>query len=157
MTDIAVKANVSKVSIYNYYSDKAGLVEALVFDILNQQRQVLEGLLQEETHYETLFMRFLEKCDQMKEALFKRCSEGEGILVCDPYVKPYIDKYMLSHTIPLMEKLIVIGQEQDKLDASVAPNRLVKYLQAVLDGMHQGLSSEEKSSLRHLVYQGVKG
>lgn len=124
IADIAKKAKVSQVSIYNYYGSKEKLIEAAVERLVNQQIQRLENIIAAD-------LPFKEKLNQFF-SLKRQIAGNFNIYIAAKDKK--LGELLATHynkTVPLFIKFIQIGKQTGNIRDCVKDEVLIFYLKMI--------------------------
>lgn len=131
MDDIAESAPVSKMTLYNYFGSKEGLVEAVIGHIIEQSKEcfyrlvreagspleVLAGLARSEHLHELPDSLVLELLEQYPETA-KRLME-----------------FHAKEVVPVFENVIFQGQQRGYIRKDISPHVLLQFMMALNEFM----------------------
>lgn len=123
IADIAKLANVSQVSIYNYYESKENLLKSALKKYLESQIKQFEKTINRKVPFdEKLKMILMQKKETAKNIHPTTLYE---LMHSDP---EYITAMSNEKSIPLFFKLIEEGKQLNKIRETINPNALMVYL-----------------------------
>ncbi|TDF92937.1 TetR/AcrR family transcriptional regulator [Paenibacillus piri] len=125
ISDIANKANVSQVTIYNYYGSKEKLIEAAVLRLTREQIQWFEQLIEAD-------MPFKEKLKQFLS--FKKQTAGQYGIYKLAFQSSKADEFLTdvyTQTLHLFMKFIQSGRQSGYIRESVKDETLLFYLRMI--------------------------
>jgi len=127
IAEIAKKANVSQVTIYNYFESKDNLVRFVfqyyVDQVWNEQKKVLESDLPFNEKIKNIIFEKGMKADQISTRFFqdfmKDYASGQS----------YVEEVYLKEAIPLLINLFDEGRKQGVIDSTISNEAILFYLQ----------------------------
>jgi len=127
IAEIAKKANVSQVTIYNYFESKDNLVRFVfqyyVDQVWNTQKQVLESDLPFNEKIKNIIFEKGMKADQISTRFFqdfmKDYASGQS----------YVEEVYLKEALPLLINLFDEGRKQGVIDSTISNEAILFYLQ----------------------------
>lgn len=155
IAQIAHSANVSQVSIYNFFQSKENLARQSFFKVMDDIMHDMAALVECD-------LSFKEKIDKMhfisKESGDKFSEIFNQIeYTKDPLVQKFLDEYGEKITIPSLMKLIEQGKSEGDLDSDISSESVMVYIHAVNKALQSNLSSKVKSDLGKLFFYGLFG
>jgi AcrR family transcriptional regulator len=161
--DIAQRANVSPVTIYNYFGSK----EDLLLDVLSNY---FETRLQQFLKIINSDLSFQEKIGKMVEAKVeetKKLSPSfiQSIFMTTGPVRELIQTFAAEKSIPHLMELLEEGKKEGYISNDLSPELLLFYIQLLFDGISKQshlFSSEDQrdkhtKQLIHLFFYGLMG
>lgn len=126
ITEIAKKANVSQVTIYNYFESKDNLVR-LVFkyyvdQIWNEQKQLLVNDLPFNEKIKKIIFNKGIAANQISEQFFQDFMKDYAS------GRSYVEEVYQKETLPLFIKLFNEGREQGYINSEVSDEAILFYL-----------------------------
>lgn len=125
IADIAKKAKVSQVTIYNYYGSKEKLIETAVKGLINQQIQKFEEIIDNDL----LFQEKLQQIFSLKRQTANQLNMSK-LVAQDKKYSELLSAYYIR-TLPLFIKFIHIGRQSGHIRASVKDETLMFYLKLI--------------------------
>lgn len=127
IAEIAKKANVSQVTIYNYFESKDNLVRFVfqyyVDQVWNEQKQVLESDLPFNEKIKNIIFEKGMKAAQISTRFFqdfmKDYASGQS----------YVEEVYLKEALPLLINLFDEGRKQGVIDSTISNEAILFYLQ----------------------------
>ena len=127
IAEIAKKANVSQVTIYNYFESKDNLVRFVfqyyVDQVWNEQKQVLESDLPFNEKIKNIIFEKGMKAAQISTRFFqdfmKDYASGQS----------YVEEVYLKEALPLLINLFDEGRKQGVIDSTISNEEILFYLQ----------------------------
>jgi AcrR family transcriptional regulator len=132
--DIARKANVSHVTIYNHFGSKEELIREVIktvsYGMIEKGREIIEG-----------DKPFLEKINQI---IFNKSSlagqyRGELVKMVAkdyPEMKPFIDSLLEKEIEPLLDKLVEEGKRLKYVNPELSPRSIMYYFMIIRNGIY---------------------
>jgi AcrR family transcriptional regulator len=132
IADIAKKANVSQVSLYNYYGNKIGLVIAALKRLVDIQLVEVEQLI----HSNQPFNQKLKEIVLWKKEGVKRLNPCtfKQVYEQDTEFQQYIDNYGTKAGYPLFMDLMKQGREEGYIRPTIKDETLMLYVK-VMEGV----------------------
>jgi AcrR family transcriptional regulator len=131
MDDIAEAVPVSKMTLYNYFGSKEGLVEAVIGEITEQTKERFYRLVREAgSPLEVLAgLTKTEDFQEVPEPLVVELLEEY------PETAKKLMQYYASEVYPVFENVIFQGQQQGQIRRDISPHVLMQFLMALKDFM----------------------
>jgi AcrR family transcriptional regulator len=141
IADIAKKANVSQVTIYNYYGSKEKLVQAAIKRLTEQQVQLFEEIISGDLSFE----------EKLKQIIFYKKQAASQVnlnvymqlMAQDKEFQQFIAEVSAQRTIPLFLTFIQTGRQTGHIRDSVKDETLLFYLNI----MTQAFSHLDKNTV----------
>ncbi|MFS0726486.1 TetR/AcrR family transcriptional regulator [Paenibacillus sp. 1P07SE] len=135
IAEIASQANVSQVTIYNYFGSKHNLVEEMLVYFLDQIWSVYEEMLVSD-------MPFIDK---IKGIMFTKIDNANGVHpdTFTHFMKkyatdfPYLEKLMQEKIMPSLMALIEEGKQEGYVDPSLSNESALVFIQMFKDYMQK--------------------
>lgn len=131
ISEIAKKANVSQVTIYNYFESKHKLIHEVFIYYVDQASAQFE---------QTVFsdIPFPEKIKKLifnKKEVAKQINEEFYQYLMKEYTKEenYIEKIYIEKALPYFEHLFKEGKEQGYVDPNLSDQAIIFYIQMLKD------------------------
>jgi AcrR family transcriptional regulator len=126
IADIAKLANVSQVSIYNYYESKENLLKSALKKYFEDQIEQFEKTVDSKVAFdEKLKLILIQKKENAKNI---HPSTLYALMHSDHKLSEYITSLSNEKSIPLFFKLIEEGKQLNKIRETINPNALLVYL-----------------------------
>ena len=156
IAEIANKADVSQVSIYNFFQSKENLARQALFAFMDEKMkesvQVLESEIPFREKLESLLFITEEARDQSNpQFLF-------SMMDSDPLARQLMQEYYHERTEPFILRLVEQGQEQGAISRDLSIEAVRLYIQA-LQGLlaNPGLSRQARLEIDELFFYGLQG
>lgn len=147
IADIAKKAKVSQVTIYNYYGSKEKLIESAVKGLIDEQVQKFEEIIDADHTFKEKLQQFfnLKRHIACKINMLKLAEEDKkyGELLSNYYKK----------ILPSFIKFIQTGREKGFIRESVKNETLTFYLRLI----DESLSHLNECSMPNAEYEQIPG
>jgi len=155
ISEISKSANVSQVSIYNYFGSKENLARQVYFKLMDDTMRDLESLVKSE-------LSFKEKITKMRSISSEAGNNFNEIFsqvefVNDPLIKQFLDEYGETKTIPLFMKLIDQGKLEGSLDKDISSESILIYIRAINQALMSNLNKKIQIDLGKLFFYGLFG
>ncbi len=156
IADIAGKAHVSQVSIYNFFQSKENLVRQTIFAFMDEKMKESEQVLESEVPFreklEKLFFLTEEARDQANPEFFL------SAIGSDPLTRRLMAEYYHDHTEPFIMRLIEQGKDQGAISLDLSSDSVRLYIQALQGILAQpGLSRKARLDIDELFFYGLQG
>lgn len=155
IAEIAKNANVSQVSIYNFFQSKENLARHAFFKIMDDIMSDMEVLIESN-------LSFKEKVNKMHFISSEAGDKFSEIFnqiefINDPMIQKFLDEYGENKTIPLFMKLIRQGKLEGELDSDISSDSILIYIHAINKALQSNSSIKIKSDLGKLFFYGLFG
>ncbi|QPC45844.1 TetR/AcrR family transcriptional regulator [Mangrovibacillus cuniculi] len=161
--DIAAAAEVSQVTIYNYFSSKETLVVETIKHYLDQQLTAFDAILQSELPYEekwnALFQMKIEQTSKLSPDFTRELlSENEAAVAL-------LMDYSKNVVIPAFLSFIDTGKEVGYISTSISNQTILFVLDSLTQNVGQassGLQSQEDvekftKEMNQFFFYGIRG
>ncbi|MEK4299825.1 TetR/AcrR family transcriptional regulator [Oceanobacillus sp. FSL W8-0428] len=159
ISKIAKEANVSQVTIYNYFESKEKLLyEALIY-FVNQTWEKYHKLIEEPISYEEKMKQFIFSEAQTVNDLHEEFSN----YMMDQYKIPgnFIEHLYQEKALPAMMQLVQQGRDEGFIDPAISDTAIFVYLQMFTDYLQKGDAIEQlvplTEELMKLFFYGIAG
>lgn len=155
IVEIAKSANVSQVSIYNFFQSKENLARQAFFKMMDDIMSDLENLVESN-------LSFKEKVNKMH---FISSEIGNNFnetfnqieFIKDPLIEKFLNEYGENKTVPLFMKLIKQGKLEGDIDSDISSESILIYIQSINKALQSNLSKKVRSDLGKLFFYGLFG
>jgi AcrR family transcriptional regulator len=156
IAEIAGKADVSQVSIYNFFQSKENLIRQTIFAFMDEKmkesEQVLESGIPFYDKLERLFF-ISEEATTRSSPEFLLSAIGS-----DPLMQRLMEEYDHTRTQPFVMRLIEQGKEQSAISHDLSNEAVHLYIQALQRLLAQpGLSKKARLDVNALFFYGLRG
>lgn len=153
IAEIAKSANVSQVSIYNFFESKENLARQAFFKIMDDIMIDMKALVESD-------LSFKEKVNKMHFISTNSSNTFIEIFnqidfIKDPLIQKFLDEYGENKTIPLLMQLIDQGKLEGDLDTDISPESILIYIHAVNKALQSNLDKKVRSDLGKLFFYGI--
>jgi len=160
IAQIAKKANVSQVTIYNYFGSKENLLKESIKDFLEEKYLQYERLLDENLS----FLETVEKIVFDKSELVRMMNYDFIQTILEKYhdMQQFIDDYFRNKAIPLMMRLIEKGRSEGCINKEISNEAFLFYITIFKEAIqrHELISKLSKSAMQEiasLFFYGILG
>lgn len=155
IAEIAINANVSQVSIYNFFGNKENLARQVYFKMMDDIMSDLETLVESD-------ISFKEKVSKMHSISIESGNKfietfNKIEFVKDPLIQKFLDEYGENKTIPLFMKLVKQGKHEGSLDKDISTESIIIYIHAINKALRSNLNNKVQSDLGKLFFYGLFG
>jgi AcrR family transcriptional regulator len=156
IAELAKKAGVSQVSIYNFFESKENLVRQAIFAFLDETMKASESVLESE-------IPFREKLEKLlfltAEADNKSSLEFfQSAIINDPVIQNLLVEYDRSRTEPFILRLVEQGQQEGFINPALSIEAIRLYIGALRDVQARSSTSKDvRFDLNALFFYGLQG
>ncbi|USK33162.1 TetR/AcrR family transcriptional regulator [Bacillus sp. F19] len=159
ISEVAKKANVSPVTIYNYFESKDQLIRSTLFYIM--ENRIAE--------YETILSQDIPFHEKMKKIMIDQEETAENLKINllqshldDVTMKAHMDEFYRKRTLPFFKKLVEEGKKEGSIHPDISLESIIFYIQMFKEalakpGFFQHTNSSMLRDLDHLLYYGLVG
>ncbi|GAA0319709.1 TetR/AcrR family transcriptional regulator [Oceanobacillus sp. FSL W7-1293] len=159
ISKIAKEANVSQVTIYNYFESKENLLHEVLVYYTNQMWEKYHKLIEEPISYE----------EKMKQLIFSEAQivndvhEEFSNYMMEQYKIPgnFIERLYQEKALPAMMQLVQQGRDEGFIDPAISDTAIFVYLQMFSDYLQKGDAIEQlvplTEELMKLFFYGIAG
>ncbi len=156
IAEIAGRAGVSQVSIYNFFQSKENLVRQIIFAFMDEKMKQSEQVLESEIPFyeklEKLFFLTEEARDQANPE-FLLTTIGS-----DPLARRLMAEYYHNRTEPFIMRLIEQGKDQGAISRDLSSEAIRLYIQSLQGILAQpSLSRQARLDIDELFFYGLQG
>jgi len=156
--EIAKKANVSPVSIYNYFGSKEELTKSVIEEFFNTEMEKFEKIF----HMDIPFPKKVEKVLFDRMELTKSISTDFIKSITDPAIQKLIEDWTFKKAMPAMMKFIEQGRQSGYINPQISTESIILYFQIFTEAIQHPelIANQNKQSiidLGHLFFFGLMG
>lgn len=133
--DIATKANVSPVTIYNHFENKYQLFFEVVQDFINDQFSKMEAIIKSnQSTKEKIEALILEKTKEMNRfnpLFFQELIQDRG------EIQQYIQDFSTQKSLPLFIELIDKGKQEGEINPDLSSETILFYIDLLNKGIQE--------------------
>lgn len=161
ITDIAKKAGVSQVTIYNYFDSKDGLIRAVMLEFMEEKLRELDELLAGDLPFpQKIEIMLFNKKAHAREAQEKGFMQS--IPLNDPALWEILDDFTQKKALPAIMEVIRQGQQEGYVDKNISIDAIMHYLNAFkhimsLPGFLESANEQMRMELAGLFFYGIRG
>lgn len=126
IAEIAEMANVSQVSIYNFFGSKEELARQAIFTLTNEQMKWFETLVTSDGSFREKFESLVSENTQITGKYSEEFRHS--IPWDDCVVRDFMDEYYQNRTIPLLMQLIEQGKKEGGVDSGLSNEAILLYI-----------------------------
>lgn len=148
IAEIAKKANVSQVSIYNYFGSKHNLIKYSVMYMMDEIAKTFHPLLNSDIPFPEKMHKLLfdktEINNMMKDKGF-----FQSVFIQDPDVQEYLEDYSQTKAMPAMLDLLAQGRAEGYVNPEISTESILFYIGLIQQAtLSPGFFSEENHKTR---------
>lgn len=157
VVDIAKKANVSKVTIFNYFGSKVALAREVIQRYINNIVSVGEKILKEQIP----FAKKIEKLFNMAEE--KQSLFGTDVFSKEAWEDPIMQQLYnenAKRVIPFIFDFFEQGKKEGDIDPSIPTEAVIAYISAIAPLLNPGKHDANRDyivGINKLFYYGLFG
>lgn len=159
IADIAAKAQVSQVTIYNYFQSKDNLLREVMQAYMTQAIASAEELLQLDIPFAEKVELFFQMGAKEQASLSQNFTNS--IAWDDPAMQELYRELAASKAVPFLCKFIEMGKEAGAIDRSIPLESIMAYISAFMPILTRPdflkSSKEYKEGINKLFYYGLLG
>ncbi|HDR7518217.1 TetR/AcrR family transcriptional regulator [Bacillus mobilis] len=127
--DIAALANVSQVSIYNYFGNKEALVTECVSIVMKDTLQMAQDLLSIEMNFKEKLLKALSLCsNQINHSLYEYFSQSA---LEDPSLQNLLLENINTIKKAIYRDYIELGKKENVIDHSISTSTILELIEAI--------------------------
>ncbi|TQR35244.1 TetR/AcrR family transcriptional regulator [Lysinibacillus sphaericus] len=127
--DIAALANVSQVSIYNYFGNKEALVQECVTVVMKDTMQIAQNLLTEEMEFKEKLYKALSICsNQINQSLHEYFSHSA---LEDTVLLKFLVENINKIKKDIYKSYIELGKQENVIDHSISTATILDFMEAI--------------------------
>jgi len=159
ISEIAKKANVSQVSIYNYFGDKNTLAKEALYSYVDKIISEYEVILENKIPFDEKIQIIMDKKQNavMELSRFQFSSQAWE----DRTLQQIIKEAVISKTLAFYTRFIELGKKEGAIDESISNDAILTFLHSSLSIMQQpgylDTSLTYKMSILRLFLYGILG
>lgn len=159
IAEVAKKANVSPVSIYNYFGSKDGLVRSALLHMMEKKIGEYEGILEEPLSFQDKIRKIVFDRGEIANLLEQDLVRA---MMDDAAIKDEIERFYETRTLPFFGKLVEAGKREGCIDPQLSPEAVLFYVHMFKEAMARpGFSAQANPAmlqdLNRLLYYGLVG
>ncbi|NLT94148.1 MAG: TetR/AcrR family transcriptional regulator [Clostridia bacterium] len=126
ITDIAHEAQVSPVTIYNYYGSKTALLRQVVTNYLKEQYQKYELLLQQNIPFPEKIESIIFNKKETAKTLHPEFLRS--VMSKDPQTRTFVEEFYQKKAIPMLMEILKEGLEQGYINPEISTRTIMFYI-----------------------------
>jgi len=159
IVEIAKKANVSQVSIYNYFENKENLAKQVLFKIMDRAMEHLEILVNDDSSFKEKFEKMIfvsfDTANNIDENLY------QSEFLKDPIVQNFLEEYKQNKAVPLLMSLINQGKKEghinSEINSEISSESVLLYINSLNSVLQSDISKKVRMDLGKLFFYGLFG
>ncbi len=155
IAEIAKKANVSQVSIYNFFGSKENLAKQVLFNLMDSTMEELETIVNHDISYHDKIEKFFAITFKSADSIDENFYQSEFLK--DPTVQKFLEEYKKTKAEPLLMNLIEQGRNEGYLDCSISTESILLYIDSINGVLQTNISRKTRMDLGKLFYYGLLG
>ena len=155
IADIAKKANVSQVSIYNFFESKENLAKKVLFKIMDKAMEHLEILVNDDSSFKEKFEKMVSVSLDTASSIDENLYQSEFLK--DPIVQCFLEDYKQNKTVPLLMTLINQGKKEGHINSEISSESVLLYINSLNSVLQSDISKKARIDLGKLFFYGLFG
>jgi len=159
INEIAAGAEVSAVSIYNYFQNKENLVKECASALLGEAQEMVYSLLYAEMSFKDRLLRVVTLCAEKPHELLAEYFSQEALE--DKVFVELLNREMSKMRLDVISVFIESGKEEGVINPSIATDTILHFLLAASEVQAAWKTQEEYKAntreLYHLILYGMIG
>lgn len=163
LNEIALRAGVSHVTIYNYFGSREELIRDVIKNLSLNMIEKYRAIIKEDKPYlERLESIVLDKADVISQF------QGEllqSVIRNDPEIQHFIESAYQGEIMPMILEFFEEGKKEGHINAELSPESFMVYMDIILKGMNarsrlaEGIEHNPKlvRDLMSLIAYGLNG
>lgn len=159
ITDIAEKANVSKVSIYNYFGSKEELARQVMYDYMDKKAEEFKSFMCSDLSFREKFDLMISLDMNSVNELTDGSTDGliNNDILLSPQVQQFLQAYAETRIKPLLLELIDQGKQEGDIDNKIETATILMYIQAINGILSSPITMKQRTDLGKLFIYGLRG
>jgi AcrR family transcriptional regulator len=159
IAEVAKKANVSPVTIYNYFESKDQLIRSTLFFIMEKKIGIYETVLSQDIPFHEKMKRIMVDQEETAENIQINSLQSH---LDDVVIKAYMEEFYQKKTLPFFTKLVEEGKKEGSIHSDISLESILFYIQMFKEAFAKpGFFAQTNPSmlrdLDHLLYFGLIG
>jgi AcrR family transcriptional regulator len=159
IAEVAKKANVSPVTIYNYFESKDQLIRSTLFFIMEKKIGIYETVLSQDIPFHEKMKRIMVDQEETAENIQINSLQSH---LDDVVIQPYREEFFRKKTVPFFTKLVDEGKKEGYIHPDISLESILFYIQMFKEALAKpGFFAQNNPSmlrdLDHLFYYGLIG
>jgi AcrR family transcriptional regulator len=160
MAEIAKKANVSQVTIYNYFGSKDDLLKDVVMDLMEgkwrEYKELLAGDLPFQKKIEAIIFDKRETARNLNQDFLK------SIYLNHPEIREYFEEFYEKKSIPMVLEIMEQGKREGHINRDISMEAILFYMKIFKEAVSNPdfFSNHNKDiqlDINHLFFYGLVG
>lgn len=126
INDIAREAQVSPVTIYNYYGSKTVLLRQVIFKYMEEQYDFYDQLLQKDIPFPEKIESIIFKKQETAKSLHPEFLRS--VMSKDPEIRAFIEDFFQKKAIPMIMEIIQEGLDQGYIMPGISTRTIMYYI-----------------------------
>ncbi|WP_044642797.1 TetR/AcrR family transcriptional regulator [Risungbinella massiliensis] len=159
IVEIAKGANVSPVTIYNYFGSKDELLKNVIAEFMNESIEKYDEILEGNSPFPEKMEKIIFDGNETAKKLNLDFIQSN---VNNPLILEFMDDFYQKKTLPLMIKMIEQGKKEGYVDQNISFDAILIYIQLFKEALAQPdffahTNQAVLLDLNRLFYYGLMG
>jgi len=160
ITEIAAKAQVSPVTIYNYFGSKTELLRKVIFQFMDDQWEMYHQLLQNDMPFPEKIERIIFSKKETTQRLHPEFIQS--VVSKDREIRKFIEDFYQNKSLPMLMEIIQEGRDEGYIDHDISSKTILFYISIFWETLNRPeiLAEENKCiqlELATLFFYGLIG
>lgn len=159
ITDIAEKAKVSKVSIYNYFGSKEELAMKVYFNYMDNKAEEFQSYMRKsgsfKEKFEWIYNKKMDSVDDLTDGQTDGLTDNK--LLESPQVQKFLHTYAETKIKPIFKEFIEQGKREGEIDSEIPTETILMYVQTLHVILSSSITMKQRFDLGKLYFFGLKG
>lgn len=159
IAEVAKKANVSPVTIYNYFESKDQLIRSTLLFIMENRITAYEAVLSQNIPFHKKMKKIMLDQEETAENIQVNLLQSH---LDDVVIKTYMEEFYQTKTLPFFTKLVEEGKKEGYIHSDISLESILFYIHMFKEAFAKpGFFTQTNPSmlrdLDHLLYYGLIG
>lgn len=156
IAEIAKKANVSQVSIYNFFENKDNLAKEAFLHYMDEKMEKSEQLLNTNLTFPEKFKELIVESQKAESDLSEEFFQSS--VWNNPAIQEFYQEHYYTRSIKLFMNLIEQGKKEGYIDTTLLTDAIILYIGMFKNTLTQpGVSKKIRSDFNKLFFYGILG
>lgn len=155
--EIASKANVSQVSIYNYFGSKDALVGECVSSLMNEILDQAREILNSKIDFKEKLVKALSLCSDDLNNSFNEYFSREALK--DSALLKLLTECLTKEKLKLFKEYIDVGKKEGTIDETLSTETILKFFEMILINHsnvdHSNYSYSYLQEIQKILFHGI--
>lgn len=160
ISEIAAKADVSPVTIYNYYGSKDGLLRKVIFQFMEEKGEEYSALIHKDIPFPEKIEKIIFNKKETAKGLYPEFIQS--VVSKDPEIKKFVEDFYKNKSLPMVMEIIEQGRREGYINNNISNETILFYMGMFWEVVNRPeLFLEENKSIQlelsELFFYGIVG